>query len=118
MCANDRGATLLEVVMAIVLLGLLFPTVYTLITSIHRGMQVSYNKEQVYQIVQRAVETTKIKGDADIDDSIGPLPAGYSVFVYDKGYVDSADHLKHYQVMVFYDGQETFTYNFYWETTL
>lgn len=115
MRSNDRGATLIEIVMTIVLLGMFIPTVYTLIMSIDRGMQASYRREQAYQIVERAVETTKVIGNANIADSIGQLPNGYTVSVFDKGSVAAVDNLKHYQVMVYYNEQVVLTYDFYWK---
>jgi prepilin-type N-terminal cleavage/methylation domain-containing protein len=115
MMKRDSGITLIEVIMAIVLLGILVPAVYTVIMSIDRGIQRSYNQEQVYQIALRAVEQVKIEGTAAIDQESLDLPAGYVVSVYqDPSADDSVSGLALYRINVVHQGANVFTYTFYW----
>jgi prepilin-type N-terminal cleavage/methylation domain-containing protein len=115
---HDRGATLIEVVLAIVLLGILVPAVYATILAIDRGMQRSYSQEQAYQIALRAVEQVKIERKADINQSALDLPPGYTVTVLEHTPADTSvsDALVQYEVIVKRDDVVVLAYPFYyWE---
>lgn len=79
---DDRGATLIEVIMGIVLLGLLSPVIFYMVFSISQSFRRSLKEEQVYQVIQSAVEQAKATGPETVGEKIAKsLPAGYALAI-------------------------------------
>ncbi|HHT27412.1 MAG TPA: prepilin-type N-terminal cleavage/methylation domain-containing protein [Firmicutes bacterium] len=113
---HDRGATLIEVIMAIVLIGILIPAVYATILAIDRGLHHGQQQEQAYDIALRVVERVKIENRADIDQEALNLPPGYEVTVVEKTPADpdASDTLVQYEVNVARNGVVVLKYSFYY----
>lgn len=109
---SDKGASLTEVVGAIVLLGILVPAIYAVSLTLERNMQRGHELLQTYQVVQRAVESTKF--DPTNPEIIGDLPPGFSATITKLGPVKDVKNLDEFKVTVMQGEREVQTYNFYW----
>ncbi len=111
---SDRGVTLIEVTMSIVLLGIMIPAIYASIMNFERTMSKSHELLQTYRVVQRSIEDSKFVSGPAGPDIIGDLPAGFSTAITEVGPVSGVADLKEYRVVVTQNGEQVLTYDFYW----
>ena len=111
---SDKGASLIEVVGTIVLLGILVPAIYAVSLNLERSMQRSHELLEAYQVVQRGIEDSKFIDGPAGPQLIGDLPPGYSATVTQLGLVDNVKNLYEFEVTVMQGDQTVQTYKFYW----
>jgi type II secretory pathway pseudopilin PulG len=116
MRGDDRGATLIEVIMGIVLLGLLAPVIFYMVFSISKSFRRTMEQEQIYQLVQSAIEQAKATGPETVGEKIATsLPFGYSVEVAQEDpQVDELD-VAAYRVRIAKSDGTRFEFAYYWK---